>query len=71
MTSAAIYTKAFAKALAEHLRGRVPEFTYLRTGSGGCETCGYGASEYDVLDMDRLAAEIDEFAATFKPQEAA
>ena len=71
MNDAVRYTKAFAKALAEHLRGNVPAFTDVRTGSGGCETCGcetcgYGASEYDVVDMDRLEAEIDKFAAEFK-----
>lgn len=66
MTDAIRYTKAFAAALAEHLRGQVPSFTTVKIGSGGCETCGYGASEYDVLDMDRLEAEIDSFAATFK-----
>ena len=66
MSKAIVYTRAFAKALADHLRGRVPEFTALRTGAGGCETCGYGASEYDVLDMDRLEAEIDLFAAEFE-----
>jgi hypothetical protein len=66
MTDAVRYTKAFAKALAEHLRGKVPEFTDQRTGSGGCETCGYGASEYDVLNMERLEAAIDEFAAEFE-----
>jgi len=66
MTEALRYTRAFAKALAEHLRGKVPEFTDPRTGAGGCETCGYGASEYDVLDMDRLEAEIDKFAAEFE-----
>jgi len=66
MNDAVRYTKAFAKALAEHLRGNVPSFTDQRTGSGGCETCGYGASEYDVVDMDRLEAEIDKFAAEFE-----
>lgn len=66
MNDAVRYTKAFAKALAEHLRGNVPAFTDVRTGSGGCETCGYGASEYDVVDMDRLEAEIDKFAAEFQ-----
>ena len=66
MTEALRYTRAFAKALAEHLRGKVPEFTDQRTGSGGCETCGYGASEYDVLNMSDLEAEIDKFAAMFE-----
>jgi hypothetical protein len=59
------YTKAFAIALSEHLRGRQAKYTDRRTGAGGCETCGYGASEYDVLDMEALEREIDEFAATF------
>ena len=68
MTEAVKYTKAFAKALAEHLRGRVPEFTDQRSGAGGCETCGFGASEYDVLDIDNLEAEIDQFAATYREQ---
>lgn len=66
MTDALNYTKAFAKALAEHLRGRVPEFTDRLTGAGGCETCGYGASQHDVLDMDNLAAEIDKFTEGYK-----
>ena len=66
MNDAVRYSKAFAKALADHLRGKVPEFTDQRTGGGWCETCGYGASEYDVLDMDKLEAEIDKFAADFK-----
>lgn len=66
MNEAVRYTRAFAKALAEHLRGRVPAFTDQRTGAGGCETCGYGASEYDVLDMERLEAEIDKFSAEFE-----
>ena len=66
MTDAVRYTRAFAKALAEHLRGKVPEFTDQRTGAGGCETCGFGASEYDVLNMERLEAEIDKFAAEFE-----
>jgi hypothetical protein len=69
MTDIKRYTKAFAQALAEHLRGRVPEFTEAVSGHGGCETCGYGAPEYADLDMDRLATEIDSFVATFKPQE--
>lgn len=59
------YTKAFAKALAEHLRGTVPAFTDHQYGSGGCETCGYGADEYEVLDMERLEAEIDKFTSEF------
>lgn len=67
MTDALNYTKAFARALAEHLRGQVPEFTDRRTGAGGCETCGHGASQYDVLDMDNLAAEIDKFTEGYKP----
>ena len=67
MSDALLYSKAFAKALADHLRGRVPEFTEQRTGSGGCDTCGYGASEYEVLDMNRLEGEINKFAADFKP----
>lgn len=66
MNDAVRYTKAFAKALADHLRGNTPAFTDQRTGGGGCETCGYGASEYDVLDMDNLEAEIDKFAAMFE-----
>lgn len=66
MNEAVRYTRAFAKALAEHLRGRVPAFTDHRTGAGGCDTCGYGASEYDVLDMERLEAEIDKFSAEFE-----
>lgn len=65
MTDAIRYSRAFAKALAEHLRGRIPEFTDIRMGAGGCETCGYGADEYEVLDMERLAAEIDKFSAEF------
>ena len=62
MSDALIYTKAFAKALADHLRGKVPEYTERRTSSGGCDTCGYGASEYDVLDVDQLEAVIAKFA---------
>lgn len=66
MTKTLNYTKAFAKALAEHLRGRVPEFTEKEYGGGGCETCGYGGDVYDVLDMGRLEKEIDAFSKTFK-----
>ncbi len=66
MSEALRYTRAFAKALADHLRGRVPEFTERRQGSGGCETCGYGASEYDVIDMQQLEVEIDKFASAFE-----
>ena len=62
MNDAVRYTKAFAKALADHLRGNTPAFTHPRTGFGGCETCGYGGSEYDALDMDYLEAEIYKFA---------
>lgn len=60
------YIKAFAKALTEHLRGTVSEFTERFFGADGCPTCGHGASKYDVLDMDKLKAEIDKFAATFE-----
>lgn len=66
MNDAVRYTRAFAKALAEHLRGNVPAFTDHEYGAGGCETCGYGAAEYEVLDMERLEAEIDKFAAEFE-----
>lgn len=69
MTEAIRYTKAFAAALAEHLHGRVPEFTERRYSAGGCETCGYGAEEYDALDMAKLEAEIDKFAAQFRAKE--
>ena len=62
MSDALIYTKAFAKALADHLRGKVPEYTERRTGSGGCDTCDFGASEYEILDIYRLEAQIQAFA---------
>lgn len=59
------FVKAFAIALIDHLRGTTYKFTHERTGDGGCPTCGYGASVYDVLDMDKLEKEIDEFSKTF------
>jgi hypothetical protein len=68
MTNPTIYLKAFAAALSDHLRGVKHDYTELKYGGGGCETCGYGASEYDVLDMEALTAEIDKFADTFKPE---
>lgn len=51
------YTTAFAKALKEHLRGHVSEFTEKEFGGGGCSTCGFGADEYDALDMEKLKDE--------------
>lgn len=66
MAGALVYTKAFAAALADHLRGTKYNYTQTRQGAGGCETCGWGASEYEVLDMDALEREIDQFAATFE-----
>lgn len=70
MNDAVRYTKAFAKALAEHLRGNTPAFTRHEYGAGGCESCGYGADEYEILDMDRLEAEIDKFTAEFAAKKA-
>jgi hypothetical protein len=56
---------AFVAALKEHLAGTVPDWTHHEYGQGGCETCGYGADQYDVLEMESLNRQIDEFAATF------
>jgi hypothetical protein len=63
-----IYAKAFAAALRDHLRGVKHEWTEQEYGGGGCDTCGYGANEFDAVDMDKLDAQIDAFALKFAKQ---
>ena len=55
-----------AEALKQHLHDNLNAFTSIEYGSGGCDTCGYGAPEYEVLDMAALDKEIDLFCASFE-----
>lgn len=34
------------------------------TGSGGCETCGYGAPEYTTIELEGLHKLVDDFVAS-------
>lgn len=60
--------KDFAEKLKEFLRGNKSSWTSVEYGSGGCETCGYGADEFDAVDMDELDKQIDEFCASFEKE---
>ena len=52
--------------LKEYLRENKFSFVHVEYGQGGCDTCGYGAEELDVLDFDDLEKAIDAFAKEFK-----
>lgn len=60
--------KNLAHKLKEFLRYRKSEWTSHEYGSGGCETCGYGAEEFDAVDMQLLDKQIDEFCKTFEEE---
>lgn len=55
-----------ANKLKQFLRERKCKWTSVEYGSGGCETCGYGAEEFDAVDMDELDKQIDEFCKSFE-----
>lgn len=64
------FVKAFAAALIDHLRGTTYKFTHKRTGDlEDCPTCGYGEEVYEVLDMEKLEKEIDDFSKTFNNEQ--
>lgn len=55
--------------MREWLKDHKHNYTHTIT-SGGCETCGYGGYEQDVVDMDALMSEIEDFENSFKKKSA-
>ena len=61
--------KHFAHQLKEFLRLNKSKWTTHEYGQGGCDTCGYGADEFDAVDMVELDKQIDEFCKSFSEKE--
>lgn len=52
--------------LKQWLKERRHRYVETRRADDGCETCGWGGTEFDVLNDDALDFEIDAFAAEFE-----
>lgn len=54
-------TKESAERLKAYFTAKWMDVVEVHTGEGGCDTCGYGAPEYEVTDLAKMHHVIDEF----------
>ena len=57
-------TKYDAEMLKAYMTASWMGIVHTVTGEGGCETCGYGAPEYNHIELNGLHQLVDDFLAS-------